>query len=348
MHADALPRQVDPRDAGLGRAVAWAVGLHVLIALLLIVSPLLTWDRDRLNPAGATSMEATLEVSAADQRAVRQALAFQPEPLPVPVESMPEPVPEDTVPPPQPVPERSPQDARVVQQREAQERIPVPDQVDREEARREAIAQEKARQEQEAKRRQEQIDLSERQRQQQAEQQRRLAAQQEEERQKRIAEEAKKKEEAERQQKLADIRRQREQAARQTQLAEQRAQQLRDAQARQTPDSPRPAQQAGSSNAAAGQASGPTESEWSGAMLAAIERQWIRPPNTPPDMICPVRIRMLPGGEVMSAEAQSSCAYDQTVRDSVERAVLRASPLPYAGFERVAARDFVVRFRPSN
>lgn len=348
MHAETFPRQAMPQDEGLGRAVAWAVGLHVLIALLLILSPLFTWDRERLNPAGATSMEASLEVSAADQRAVRQALSSRPEPMPAPVESMPEPVPEDTAPPPQPIVERSPQDARVVQQSEAQERIPVPDTTDQEEASREAIALEKARQEQEAKRRQEQIDLSERQRQERAEQQRRLAAQQEEEKQKRLADEAKKKEEADRQQKLADIRRQREQAARQTQLAEQRAQQLREAQARQAPASSRTAAQAGESNAASGQASGPTESEWSGAMLAAIERQWIRPPNTPPDMICPVRIRLLPGGEVMSAEVQPNCNHDQAIRDSVERAVLRASPLPYAGFERVAKRDFTVRFRPSN
>lgn len=345
MHAETLPRHVTPQDEGLGRAVAWAIGLHVLIALLLVLSPMFDWDSERLNPAGATSMEASLDISSADQRAVQRALASEPEPMPDP---MPELVPEDTVPPPQPVPEPAPQDARVVRQQEAQERIPVPDTTDQDEARREAIAQEKVRQEQEAKRRQEQIDLSERQRQEKAEQQRRLAAQQEEEKQKRIAQEAKQKQEADRQQKLADIRRQREQAARQTQLAEQKEQQLRDAQTRQAPSTPKAAQQSTGSNAPAGQASGPTQSDWIGAVSAAIERQWIRPPGTPSDMVCPVRIRVLPGGEVMSAEAQPSCTYDQAIRDSVERAVLRASPLPYDGFGKVAERDFTVRFRPAN
>ena len=60
MHAEVAPRHPAQRDEGLGRAVAWAVGLHLLLAVLLIVSPLLTWDRDRLNAAGAPTMEATL------------------------------------------------------------------------------------------------------------------------------------------------------------------------------------------------------------------------------------------------------------------------------------------------
>ena len=52
MHAEVAPRHPAQRDEGLGRAVAWAVGLHLLLAVLLIVSPLLTWDRDRLDAAG--------------------------------------------------------------------------------------------------------------------------------------------------------------------------------------------------------------------------------------------------------------------------------------------------------
>ena len=113
MHADVAPRHPAQGDEGLGRAIAWAVGLHLLLAVLLIVSPLLTWDRDRLNAAGAPTMEATLDASAADQRAVERALDFTPAPLPEPVD---EPAPEDTVPPPQPVPEPAPQDAPVERQ----------------------------------------------------------------------------------------------------------------------------------------------------------------------------------------------------------------------------------------
>ncbi len=344
MHADVAPRHPAQRDEGLGRAVAWAIGLHVLLLVLLLVSPFLTWDRDRLNAAGSEAMEATLDVSAADQRAVERALDFQPEPMPEPVQ---EPVPEDTVPPPQPIPEPAPQDAPVERQAQAQERVPVPDDVDQDEARRDAISQEKALQEQEAKRRQEQIDLTERKRQEQAEQQRRLAAQQEEDRQKRVAAEAQQKADAERQKKIEDIRRQRAQAAREAQLAEQKLRQLADARARQAASATASGASSGQAAGAAGAASGPSQGEWVGAMVAAIERQWVRPPNVSSGQICPIRIRMLPGGEVMSAEVQPNCPYDEAARDSVERAVLKASPLPYAGFEKVAARDFVVRFQPS-
>ena len=342
MHAEAFQRQTLPPDEGLGRAIAWAVGLHLLLLAVLLVSPYFKWDRERLNAAGSQSMEATLDVSTADARAVERALDFQPPPLPEPVE---EPAPEDTVPPPQPILEPSPQDAPVERQTEAQERIPVPDTTEQDEARLDAISQERARQEQEAKRRQEQIDLTERKRQEQAEQQRRLAAQQEEDRQKRIAAEAQQKAEADK--RLEEIRRQRAQAAREAQLAEQKLRQLADARARQAAAATAPAASTGQAAGPAGAASGPSQGEWVGAMVAAIERQWVRPPNVSSGQICPIRIKMLPGGEVMSAEVQPNCPYDDAAKESVQRAVLKASPLPYSGFEKVAARDFVVRFQPS-
>lgn len=345
MHAEVIQRQRPPQEEGLGRAVAWAVGLHLLLLVVLLVSPYFKWDRDRLSAGGSEAMEATLDVSAADQRAVARALDFQPEPMPEPVQ---DPAPEDTIPPPQPILEPAPQDAPVERQAQAQERVPVPDDVDQDEARRDAISQETARQEQEAKRRQEQIDLTERKRQEQAEQQRRLAAQQEEDRQKRVATEAARKAEADKK-RLEEIRRQRAQAQREQQLAEQKLRQLADARARQAAETAASANQTqyGAQSGAAGAASGPSQGEWVGAMVAAIERQWVRPPNVSSGQICPIRIRMLPGGEVMSAEVQPNCPYDEAARESVARAVLKASPLPYAGFEKVAARDFVVRFQPS-
>ena len=342
MHAEVAPRHPAQRDEGLGRAVAWAVGLHLLLAVLLIVSPLLTWDRDRLNAAGAPTMEATLDASAADQRAVERALDFTPAPLPEPVE---EPAPEDTVPPPQPIPEPAPQEAPTPRQVQAQERIPVPDTVDQDEARAEAMAQEKARKEQEAKRRQEQIDLTERKRQEQAEQQRRLAAQQEEDRQKRIAAEAQQKAEAERQKKLEDIRRQHAQAAREAQLAEQKLRQLADARARLAAAS---ANQSQYGQPAAPAGNGGTDADLRGRYAAAIQeavlRQWTRPESVPVGTRCRVVITQLPGGEVMSAKVQPGCAMDAAGQDSVERAVLKAQPLPYRGYESVFARTLTLNF----
>ena len=340
MHAEVLQRQRPPEEEGLGRAVAWAIGLHLLLLAILLLSPYFKWDRERLNAAGSQSMEATLDVSAADQRAVERALDFQPAPMPEPVQ---EPAPEDTIPPPQPIPEPRPQDAPVERQAQAQERIPVPDTVDQDEARRDAISQEKARQEQEAKRRQEQIDLTERKRQEQAEQQRRLAAQQEEDRQKRIAAEAAQKAEADKK-RLEEIRRQRAQAQREQQLAEQKLRQLADARARQAAS----AAASTSAPATGPVGNGGTDEDLRGRYAAAIQeavlRQWTRPESVPVGTRCRVVIRQLPGGDVVSAEVQPGCAMDAAGQDSIERAVLTARPLPYRGFESVFARTLTLNF----
>ncbi|NCT69366.1 MAG: cell envelope integrity protein TolA [Xanthomonadaceae bacterium] len=340
MHAEVLQRQRPPEEEGLGRAVAWAIGLHLLLLAILLLSPYFKWDRERLNAAGSQSMEATLDVSAADQRAVERALDFQPAPMPEPVQ---EPAPEDTIPPPQPIPEPRPQDAPVERQAQAQERIPVPDTVDQDEARRDAISQEKARQEQEAKRRQEQIDLTERKRQEQAEQQRRLAAQQEEDRQKRIAAEAAQKAEADKK-RLEEIRRQRAQAQREQQLAEQKLRQLADARARQAAS----AAASTSAPATGPVGNGGTDEDLRGRYAAAIQeavlRQWTRPESVPVGTRCRVVIRQLPGGDVVSAEVQPGCAMDAAGQDSIERAVLKARPLPYRGFESVFARTLTLNF----
>ena len=79
MHADAFQRPHGARpEEGMGRAIAWAVLVHVLVLAILLLSPLINWDPDRLSVAGAPSMEAVLDVSSADQRAVEWALAVEP------------------------------------------------------------------------------------------------------------------------------------------------------------------------------------------------------------------------------------------------------------------------------
>ena len=59
-------------------------------------------------------------------------------------------------------------------------------------------------------------------------------------------------------------------------------------------------------------------------------------------------IRQIPGGEVVSVQISASCPYDELGRRSVEAAVLKASPLPYAGYEDVFMRDPVFKFRPED
>lgn len=323
MHAEAYPRGGVAQDEGFGRAIAYAIGIHILLALLLWVSSWFSWDHDSSSAAGLPVMDASLDTSAQDVRAARQALAHVPEPLPQPVEEVAE---EDTIPPPQPLPEPEPQDSPTPRQSVAQERIPVPDTQDQDEASRLAISQEKALREQEAKRRQEQIDLTEQKRVEEAQKQQRLAKQQE----------------ADKQTRLAEIRRQRAQLDQQQKLAEQKLRQIADARSRAASASAAQAsasQPAGNSGADAN-----LKGEYAAAIQKAVLSQWIRPDSVPLGQRCTIAIRQLPGGEVVEAKVAANCPYDEAGKRSIEAAVLRAQPLPYRGFESVFQRNLTFNF----
>lgn len=322
MNAGTLPHSNDYRDEGLGRPLVFAIGLHVLVALFLWLASWLSWDHD-VSSAGGASIEATMETSAAENNAVERALRADPVPLPPPVEEVAE---EETVPPPQPIPEPRPQDSPVEQQRQAQERIPVPDTTDQDEASREAVSQEKALKEQEAKRRQEQIDLTEQKRVEEAQKQQRLAEQQE----------------ADKQTRLAEIRRQRAQLDQQQKLAEQKLRQIADARSRAASAST--AQASTSQPAGNAGADADLTGEYAAAIQKAVLSQWIRPDSVPLGQRCTIAIRQLPGGEVVEAKVAANCPYDEAGKRSIEAAVLRAQPLPYRGFESVFQRNLTFNF----
>lgn len=146
-----------------------------------------------------------------------------------------------------------------------------------------------------------------------------------------------------RDQQLAEIRKQREKAARERTQAEMRAQQLADARA----------QQASASNSAPAPRGDPDSRSavnalYSVALKDAITRQWTRPESIPIGVPCQVRIRQIPGGEVVDVQVSAGCPYDQLGKRSLEAAVLKASPLPYAGFEEVFSRDVILTFRPED
>lgn len=341
MHADALPTQA-ARDDGWFRPVVLALVVHVLVALVFIAGWLWSPERSVEPAAGDPSMEASLDVSAAEARVARQALKATPVETPPPPAPLPEPAPEDSVPPPQPIPEPRPQDAPTPQQAQAQERVAQPDKVDQERVDALAISAEKAKQEQEAKRRQEQIDLTERKRQEEAEQKLRLAKQQEEaDAKKKQAAAQQAAEEAERQKKIADIRRQRAQADKEMALAEQKLRQVAAARAQQAS-----AAAATSAQPTAGQ--GGTSTDLSAKYAAAIQQkvlaQWVRPPSVPLGQKCTINIRQLPGGSVMEAKVAPGCPYDEAGQRSIEAAVLSAQPLPYRGFESVFQRNLTFVF----
>jgi colicin import membrane protein len=86
-------------------------------------------------------------------------------------------------------------------------------------------------------------------------------------------------------------------------------------------------------------------SQYAAAIQNAVTQNWLRPDNMP-STPCVVHIVQLPGGDVMSAKVDSSCPYDEPGKRSIENAVLRATPLPYKGFEKVFQRQIDFTFRP--
>ena len=306
--------------ADTNAAVLAALALHALLFALMFIG--LWWTRAS-TPVSAAGpvIEADLvdpnALSAPMRRALDAPAKAPPQPQPV----------EDAAPPPQPVPEPRPQDAPVPPQPQAQEPVPVPDAREQERVERDAEAARRAASEQEEKRRQEQIDLTERQRQDAAEKQQRLAQQQ-------IAD------------KLKKIRAEREKASRAADLAEQKLKQLADASSRNAAEAAAQADANASTSPPPGNNGVDPDlaARYAAALQEAILRNWTRPDTVPLGQRCRITIKQLPGGEVISADVAPSCPYDELGRRSVEAAVLKAQPLPYAGFEAVFSRTLNLNF----
>ncbi len=287
------------------RALLQAMGLHVVLFALMFAG--LQWTRSNVAEAAQGEViEADLVDPSALSAAMRSALQRDPQPLPQPQPQPVEDVVEDV--PPEPLPEPMLEDPLPPAP------IPEPDLIDQDRVQRDADSAEVARvdREQEEKRRQqEQVDLD-------------ATRQTEMERQ--------------RQRQLAEIRRQRSQASREVALAEQRAQQLAEAKAQTSGSSAKspPAGNRGTDPALA--------ARYAAALQAAILRNWTRPESVPFGQRCRLVIRQIPGGEVVDVKFDGACPYDELGRRSVEAAVLKASPLPYAGFEEVFDRQINLNF----
>ena len=153
--------------------------------------------------------------------------------------------------------------------------------------------------------------------------------------------EARQQEEAERlkEQRIAEIRQKIEQARKARELAEQRQQQLADARATASSSSARPL---GTPEGDAAKMAA-----YGVAITAAVERQWIRPDSVRAGQRCQVLIVQVPGGDVVEVQVSPNCPFDELGRRSLEAAVRKASPLPYAGSEQEFQRRLVLWFEPS-
>lgn len=91
-------------------------------------------------------------------------------------------------------------------------------------------------------------------------------------------------------------------------------------------------------------ADGALEQRYGAAVRDAIQRVWIAPHGLPANAGCRLAIKQLPGGEVVAVEVMPDCAFDAEARQSLVRAVQRAAPLPYIGFEPVFSRSLTITF----
>jgi colicin import membrane protein len=92
--------------------------------------------------------------------------------------------------------------------------------------------------------------------------------------------------------------------------------------------------------------SGPLRDRYSALLQNKVQRAWIKPPSATPGVDCLVQVTQVPGGEVTGARV-TQCNGDAAVRQSIENAVYRASPLPEPPDPALFERNFTLRFRPN-
>jgi colicin import membrane protein len=78
---------------------------------------------------------------------------------------------------------------------------------------------------------------------------------------------------------------------------------------------------------------------------ARVQRNWNRPVTARPGINCVVHVTQVPGGEVVGVRV-GECNGDDSVRASIEAAVLKASPLPEPPDPALFERNLRLEFKP--
>jgi colicin import membrane protein len=86
---------------------------------------------------------------------------------------------------------------------------------------------------------------------------------------------------------------------------------------------------------------------WQSMIAAAITRQWHRPPTAKAGIDCILNVTQVPGGDVAQVSI-GECNGDAAVRQSIEDAVYRASPLPPPPDPSLFDRNLKIRFKPDS
>jgi colicin import membrane protein len=266
-----------------------AIALSILLHGGIVAAAVYGWFTWKHRPPEPTTM--AIEATIVDER-VLKGIAAPPTPAPLP-------------PPPTPEPEPEPEPPPVVEQGPPK---PDPAEIERKQEE-ERLAQEKREQE---KREQERLD---------AEKQDRVEAEKKEAQKQAAAKAAAEKAAAEKlaAEKRAAEKKKADDAAAARKAAEDKARLARQAELQRSLEAEERA------NALR---SGPEANRWIAAISAKIARAWVRPASAQPGVTCKVLVRQVPGGEVSSVTVTGCNVEDQALRESVERAVYNASPLP--------------------
>jgi colicin import membrane protein len=184
-----------------------------------------------------------------------------------------------------------------------------------------------------------QIELKQREEQ----EQRRLAEEQQlrerqESERKRAAEDAEKQRRADAERKrVTEIeRKQKEEAERRRAADEQRSQQVRESELQ------RQLEEEEGENQARGS---PEMAQYIAMIRQHVERRWTRPLSATTGLECEVKVAQTPAGVVLSVQV-GRCNGDAAVKQSIETAVYRASPLPTPSNPRLFDRNIVFIFKP--
>jgi colicin import membrane protein len=297
---------------GRWRAIALSVLVHGLIVAAAVFG-WFTWKHE--PPAAETLAVQGTVVDPRELKGIDKLPEVAPEPVPEPVTEPPPPEPEPEVEPTPPEEQGPP--------------APDPEELKRKEE--ERLAAEKAAEE---KADQEKQQLLEREREQQEQQ--RLEAEKQAAAKAAAEKAAAEKAAAE---KRAAEKKKAEEAAAARKAAEEKARLAREAELRRSLEAEERANAARNSTEA---------NRWHSSIVAKIERAWIKPPSAVPGVTCIVRVSQVPGGEVTSVTVVSCSVNDAALRESVEAAVLRASPLPTPPAGVPFERNLELTFAPSS
>jgi colicin import membrane protein len=262
------------------------------------------------------------------------------QPKPTPAPPKPTPTPEPPAPPeppkppkPDPVPPKStPTPPKPEEVKQPAPTVPHNDNKTQEKIDELALQKaEKAEKAQEAKHKQEQIELEQKQREEA---------------------EAKAQKQAEVQKQLDDIRKERAAAAKQTKLQQEKLKQLDDLSKAQSQPAAKPSKAPPVDAPLADErhtgANGDDTSllaEYQSAIQKVVTDNWNRPDTASAGVRCAVRIIQIPGGTVISANVVSPCNADAVTRTSITNAVTKAQPLPFKGYEKVFQREVTFIFK---